>query len=295
MICIIPKYKFTDIKRVCEGRTLTCIEAQRDFGKVKKGELGGFIEDTRNLSFHGDCWVGGGACVYGQARVLEDALVDKYAKVGGRAIITNKAHVTDNSCVKGHAFIGGRAGVHVETFLNGTVTVTGRARLWCRRLYSTQGGLVPHASDLVRIFDEAFLEGLVTLRDNVIVCGRAKVLDRARLCDDARIGDEGVLQGGAVLSGRGVVYQNGVVGDRSLVTNNAVVGGWAVIGGRSLITGAACVLGHAEVRDRVFSGDNYVTGKNGRLHIRHSCPPDSFHAFMRKYHADAETLPAACH
>ena len=33
------------------------IKALKDFGNVKKGDLGGFIEKTDNLSQEGNCWV----------------------------------------------------------------------------------------------------------------------------------------------------------------------------------------------------------------------------------------------
>ena len=45
------------------------IRALRDFGYVKTGDIGGFVESERNLSQDGDCWVSGNAQVYGNARV----------------------------------------------------------------------------------------------------------------------------------------------------------------------------------------------------------------------------------
>lgn len=45
------------------GRTLHRIKACKDFGNVKSGELGGYIESENNLSQVGDCWVYGNACV----------------------------------------------------------------------------------------------------------------------------------------------------------------------------------------------------------------------------------------
>ena len=40
------------------------IEALKDFGNVKKGDKGGWIEKEANLSQDGDCWVYGDAEVY---------------------------------------------------------------------------------------------------------------------------------------------------------------------------------------------------------------------------------------
>ena len=47
------KYELTDNKK----NGLTQIRALRDFGAVKAGDLGGWIESEKNLSQGGDCWV----------------------------------------------------------------------------------------------------------------------------------------------------------------------------------------------------------------------------------------------
>ncbi|KAB3574480.1 hypothetical protein GAY07_23230 [Phocaeicola vulgatus] len=55
------------------GRKLFRIKAKINFGSVKVGEIGGYIEKEENLSEHGDAWVCGDAEVYGNARVYGDA------------------------------------------------------------------------------------------------------------------------------------------------------------------------------------------------------------------------------
>ena len=57
------------------GRTLYRIKATTDFGYVKKGELGGYIEKEENLSHFGDAWVSD------NARVSDDAWVSGNARV----------------------------------------------------------------------------------------------------------------------------------------------------------------------------------------------------------------------
>ena len=63
------------------GRTLYRIKATTDFGDVKKGELGGYIEKEENLSHLGNAWVSGNALVSGNARVSDDAWVSGNARV----------------------------------------------------------------------------------------------------------------------------------------------------------------------------------------------------------------------
>ena len=70
------KYELTDETiKTKSGKTLYRIRALRSiYGTiVSKGVLGGFIENERNLSQEGDCWVGGDAQVYDKVRVHVDS------------------------------------------------------------------------------------------------------------------------------------------------------------------------------------------------------------------------------
>ena len=95
------KYKLTDETVNMDGITLHRIEALRDFGNVKKGEKGGFVENESNLYQGGDCWIGGNAKVYdnatgyGNARVAEYALVRTNAQVYGNARICGNTETTE--------------------------------------------------------------------------------------------------------------------------------------------------------------------------------------------------------
>lgn len=71
------KYKLTEETLEIDGHVLHCIIALRSFGKVKEGELGGWIEKESNLSHEGDCWIYNDAIVYGNAKVCGNAKVEK--------------------------------------------------------------------------------------------------------------------------------------------------------------------------------------------------------------------------
>ena len=57
------KYKLTEETKEWCGRTLHRIEALKDFGDVKAGDKGGWIEKEENLSHQDSAWVYGEACV----------------------------------------------------------------------------------------------------------------------------------------------------------------------------------------------------------------------------------------
>ena len=77
----MKKYELTEETVTVYGKTLYRIRAVRDFGSVKTGEFGGYIEKEENLSHFGDAWVYGNAKVYGNARVSGNAWVYGNAEV----------------------------------------------------------------------------------------------------------------------------------------------------------------------------------------------------------------------
>ena len=68
----MKKYELTDDTVQLFAKTLHRIKALCDFGDVKAGDLGGYIESESNLSHDGDAWVSGDARVYGNAKILRD-------------------------------------------------------------------------------------------------------------------------------------------------------------------------------------------------------------------------------
>ena len=69
------------------------IRALKDFGNVKTGDIGGYIERKENLSQEGTCWIYDNAKVRGNARVYGNALVYKNARVYGDAYVSGNAHI----------------------------------------------------------------------------------------------------------------------------------------------------------------------------------------------------------
>ena len=88
----MKKFEFTGEFIVYFGKKLFRIKSLIDFGDVKRGEVGGFVEKEENLSQDGNAWVCGNALVYGDAMVYGNAWVYGNARVCGDA---------DYACVKG--------------------------------------------------------------------------------------------------------------------------------------------------------------------------------------------------
>jgi NDP-sugar pyrophosphorylase family protein len=117
------KYVLTDETRIVEGRTLYRIKAVRDFGNVKAGQLGGWVEDEWNLSHLGNCWIADDACVYDKANISDAAQVRGKTVVAGNAKVGGAVSITSNTRVFGNARVFG------EVCLTGNVQVSGDAHI----------------------------------------------------------------------------------------------------------------------------------------------------------------------
>jgi NDP-sugar pyrophosphorylase family protein len=97
------KYKLTKNTKDVYGATLYQIQALKDFGNVKKGDLGGWIEKEENLCQEDNCWVYGYAMVFGNAKVYGNAMVCDNAWVYGNAMVYGNAKVSGNAWVYGNS------------------------------------------------------------------------------------------------------------------------------------------------------------------------------------------------
>ena len=143
------KYKLTDETIEVDGKTLYRIEALKDFSNVKKGDRGGFIEKEENLSHLGDAWV------YGNAKVLDNAVVS------GMAQIYDYAKIFECTIISGHAQIYGRS------------HVLGHARVY----------------DMVQIYGDSIVKNYAKIYDEATICGYSIICDHVIVRNNAIIKD----------------------------------------------------------------------------------------------------------
>jgi hypothetical protein len=98
----VKKFKLTSEFIVdISGVKLFRIKALIEFGNVKAGDLGGYIEKEENLSHMGDAWVSDDARISGDAQVFGDAWVFGDARVSGNARVSGDAQVFGDARVSG--------------------------------------------------------------------------------------------------------------------------------------------------------------------------------------------------
>ena len=146
----MKKYELTEETKVIDGKTLFRIRALRSFGDIKAGDLGGFIENERNLSHEDNAWVSGNAKVIDNARVSDNALVIDNARVSGEAWVDGNARVSgnarviDNARVSGYAKVGGKAIVGGEAWVSGEAQVSDDGLINSNNDYLCEKGLGSH-------------------------------------------------------------------------------------------------------------------------------------------------------
>ena len=124
------KYEITNEVKVIFGRTLHRIKAIKSFANAVKGELGGWIENTDNLSQEGISWISENGMVFGNARVFGDAWVCGNARVFDHAQICGNVRVFDNARICGNARVFDHAQICGYARISGNACVNDRARVF---------------------------------------------------------------------------------------------------------------------------------------------------------------------
>ena len=206
------KFELTDETINLRGKTLYRIRALKDFGDVKKGDLGGFVEKESNLSQKGNCWI----C--NDARVFDDATIY------GNAEIYGNARVYDNAEVSGDAKVFSNAVIYDDAEIFGKASIYGNARV-CGN---------------ADIYDNARIYGNALIYDNAQVFGRARVCDNVEIFDKARVGDDAVVFDSAKVFSNAFVYGNAQVYGDARVYGYARVCGNAILKEDQMVCTGLC-------------------------------------------------------
>ena len=201
------KYRLTtESNLLCFGKKLYRIEALKDFGDIRKGEKGGFVESEDNLSQEGNCWIADDAMVYDDAKVSENAVVYdnvrvlKRASVYGCACVYNNVSVSDNAQVYGNAIVYGYANVCDDSSVFGNAQVYGNAYI-CRN---------SKVYDNACVSDNAWIDSDAQVHGNSKVCGDVTVFNTANVNGNVYMDGNTIVGGNAVIrSNRDyIVFQN---------------------------------------------------------------------------------------
>ena len=123
--------KYELIKSDIKG--LYRVKALKDFGYVKKGDIGGYVKNPNNLSHEGYCWVCDNAKIYGNARIYGNseisgcAVIDGNAQIHGNAQVSNCAVIDGNAQIHGDSEVWDYAIIRDNALIYGDSVISGNA------------------------------------------------------------------------------------------------------------------------------------------------------------------------
>lgn len=106
------KYSLVKATGGFEGLYQVC--ALRDFGDIKKGDRGGYVQGEHNLSHDGNAWIADAAIVAGQARISGNAIVEDHAVISGSVQVSGEATISGWVNIGGEAEISGNTHIFSE-------------------------------------------------------------------------------------------------------------------------------------------------------------------------------------
>lgn len=121
----MKKFELIDETREIMGVHVYRIRALCDFGKIKEGDLGGFVESERNLSHDGKCFIKGQAVALGETIITDDSIV-----CGTATVVDSKIY--DSSYIIGSALIVDsiiRENVYIRGFYDSTPDDEGKVKI----------------------------------------------------------------------------------------------------------------------------------------------------------------------
>ena len=89
------------------------IQALKDFGDIKKDELGGYVEDYKNLSHSGNCWIYDKSVVYRNGQILNNATVRENSTIND-ALIMDDVRISRYTYVSGDIILSGNAEIRIS-------------------------------------------------------------------------------------------------------------------------------------------------------------------------------------
>lgn len=149
------------------------IIATKDFGNIRKGDVGGWIENETCLSQYGNCWVSDNACVFDGARIEDNAFVS------GNARIYGNARCIENCKISGNARIYDGSWVMSFSCVSDNACVS--------RAYLHDLSIVKDNSAIFGFNGKIFLYKNITVKDNAEISGNLYIEGNIVICDDVKI------------------------------------------------------------------------------------------------------------
>ena len=137
---------------VIDGVTLYRIQALKDFGDVKAGDLGGYIADSSQLSQNGNCWIYSKSNKLVSGRVIENAII-------------NSLGSNRDSIINGDVFICGNSKILNDVDIFGSVDIFSS-------VISSKASKIKGFEDEITIIDGTYSS--ISISDSIVLGSNIK-------------------------------------------------------------------------------------------------------------------------
>ena len=231
------------------------IKALKDFGDVKKGDIGGYVQSKENLSQLGNCWI------------YNNAIVSENAKIEDNVKIYDNANVYDNVVISECAKIEGNAKIYDNTNVSGNAVISD-----CAKIFGN-----------VKIKDNAKIHNSSIIKNYAIVMESAQIYDYAIIEDNAKVAGNSIIYDNVVICENSLIVGNSIIRDNCIIFRNAVIRDSYIFGKASIGEDA-----------KIFNSNDYISisninnnsltvfrAKNNELNIVYSNCSFTFREFIK--------------
>ena len=135
------------------------IRALKDFGNIKAGRIGGYVESTANLSQYNSCWV------HDNAKISGKATIHNNVQIFDNVQISDYVKIYDNVIVYGDAKISDFVNIHDRVTISDAVQISGYVSIY----------------DSVQISDHVSIKGKLRLSGSIRLGGFIEILEPSDL------------------------------------------------------------------------------------------------------------------
>lgn len=244
----MKKYEFTGNTRSYNGVVLHEIRSLVNFGNIKIGDLGGWIESEKNLSQQGESWVYSDAYVFGNARICQNGSVGEFAKVYDNAV------VMENAYVAGHTKVYGYAKVYGNSCVKDGVKIYENAK----------------------IFGNAEVKGRSVVKGGVEICNDAIIDSFSKIDGFGRIGGDLIIYGSSINLDDYTDYQ---IYSDNYITRSNYLGGDFILGKTAKIKSYKDIIYLKGGMGLLYEDLIIYKNKKGGISILYGAPWEEFNYF----------------
>ena len=181
-----------------DERVLHRIRALKDFGDVKEGNIGGFVQTEDNLSHDGNSWIYDNAKCMDDARVCDNAKMYNNSKMYDNSrmfdysIMYDNSIMFDNSRMYNNSKMLDNSRMFDDTMMFDNSIMFDNSRMYDDTMMFGNS----------KMYNNAMMLDNSIMYDNSMMYNNSKMYDNSKMCDDSKMYDNAILKNNNILQGR---------------------------------------------------------------------------------------------